>query len=359
MARTEAIRTPDQRLRVFVSSTLEELAAERQAVRDAVTGLRLVPVMFELGARPHPARDVYRAYLAQSQVFLGIYWQRYGWVAPGAETSGLEEEYLLSTGMPRLIYVKLPATDREPRLHQMLDLMRTEGNVSYQNFTDASELRRLVEDDLAVLLSERFEMAGRADSGATVADDLLLTSALPVPATPLVGRDQDTDRLSDLVLADGVRLLTLTGPGGVGKSRLALEVARRLSPRFADGACLGDLTAVTDPDLVPVAIARTLGLSTSGGSVRGDLRSFLRDRRLLLVLDNFEQVLDAAPVVSEMLAAATGLVVVVTSRTVLRLSGEQEFAVPPLPVPARDGGDVADRRRNPALRLFEDRAKAV
>ena len=77
------IWTPDQRLRVFVSSTLDELAAERQAVRDAVTGLRLVPVMFELGARPHPPREVYRAYLAQSQVFVGIYWQSYGWVAPG------------------------------------------------------------------------------------------------------------------------------------------------------------------------------------------------------------------------------------------------------------------------------------
>jgi Domain of unknown function (DUF4062) len=90
------IWTPDQRLRVFVSSTLGELAAERQAVRDAVTGLRLVPVMFETGARPHPPRDVYRAYLAQSQVFVGIYWQSYGWVAPGGQISGLEDEYQLS-----------------------------------------------------------------------------------------------------------------------------------------------------------------------------------------------------------------------------------------------------------------------
>jgi hypothetical protein len=83
MAETDLIRTPDQRLRVFVSSTLQELAAERQAVRDAVTRLRLVPVMFELGARPHPPRQLYRSYLAQSQVFVGVYWQSYGWVAPG------------------------------------------------------------------------------------------------------------------------------------------------------------------------------------------------------------------------------------------------------------------------------------
>ena len=115
-----AIRTPDQRVRVFVSSTLQELADKRGAVRDAVKALRLVPVMFELGARPHPPRQVYRAYLAQSQVFVGIYWQNYGWVAPGEEVSGLEDEYRLSAGMPRLIYVKSPAPGREPRLAEML-----------------------------------------------------------------------------------------------------------------------------------------------------------------------------------------------------------------------------------------------
>jgi hypothetical protein len=108
MAETGLIRTPDQRVRVFVSSALQELAAERRAVRDAITDLRLVPVMFELGARPHPPRNVYRAYLAQSQVFVGIYWQSYGWAAPGERMSGLEDEYVLSAGMPRLIYVKSP-----------------------------------------------------------------------------------------------------------------------------------------------------------------------------------------------------------------------------------------------------------
>src|SRR5277367_7075593 len=133
MAETDVIRTPDQRLRVFVCSTLREVAAERRAVRDAVTRLRLVPVMFELGARPHPPRTVYRAYLAQSQVFVGIYWQSYGWVAPGEQTSGLEDEYQLSAGIPRLIYVKSPAPDREPRLAQLLDRIRDEGGVSYQH----------------------------------------------------------------------------------------------------------------------------------------------------------------------------------------------------------------------------------
>jgi hypothetical protein len=83
---------------VFVSSTLAELAAERRAAKAAIEHLRLIPVMFELGARPHPARALYRAYLDQSNVFVGIYWQRYGWVAPGEEISGLEDEYELSAG---------------------------------------------------------------------------------------------------------------------------------------------------------------------------------------------------------------------------------------------------------------------
>ena len=108
------VRTPDQRVRVFVSSTLGELAAERQAVRDAVTSLRLVPVLFELGARPHPPRNVYRSYLAQSQVFVGIYWQSYGWVAPGEQVSGLEDEYDLSAGRPART-APAPAAGWSPR----------------------------------------------------------------------------------------------------------------------------------------------------------------------------------------------------------------------------------------------------
>jgi hypothetical protein len=95
------IRTPDQRLRVFVSSTLGELADERRAVVRAISAMRLTPVLFELGARPHPPRDLYRAYLAQSDVFIGLYWQRYGQLGPGMEVSGLEEEFELSGSLPR------------------------------------------------------------------------------------------------------------------------------------------------------------------------------------------------------------------------------------------------------------------
>src|SRR5260370_4918644 len=114
------IRPPDQRLRVFVSSTLGELAEERRAVSRAISALRLTPVLFELGARPHPPQELYRAYLAQSDVFIGLYWQRYGQPAPGMQVSGLEEEFGLSRGLPRLLYVKSPAPDRDPRLPALL-----------------------------------------------------------------------------------------------------------------------------------------------------------------------------------------------------------------------------------------------
>ncbi len=179
-----AIRTPDQRLRVFVSSTLGELAEERRAVRTAVEQLRLSPVMFELGARPHPPRALYRSYLEQSDVFLGIYWQNYGWVAPDMEISGLEDEFVLSAGMPRLIYVKRPAPDLQPRLDEMLARLRDEDSTSYKPFADAEELHRLVLDDLSLMLAERFTDARQS------IEEPLPRRAPPTPITTFVGREQ-------------------------------------------------------------------------------------------------------------------------------------------------------------------------
>jgi Domain of unknown function (DUF4062)/AAA domain len=357
MAETDVIRTPDQRLRVFVSSTLQELAAERQAVRDAVERLRLVPVMFELGARPHPPRHVYRSYLAQSQVFVGVYWQSYGWVAPGEQVSGLEDEYLLSAGRPRLIYVKSPAPEREPRLAEMLARIRDDDELSYQRFSAADELQRLVENDLAVLLSERFE---RTASRSDAAEETPLAGAVPVPATPLVGCDHEAAAVGDLVRGEGVRLVTLTGPGGVGKSRLAAEVAQRMGPGFEDGVRFVELSSVPSAELVGGVIAAALGLNTSAGQLVADLKTYLHARGLLLVLDNFEQVMAAAPLLADLLSAAGGVVALVTSRTVLRLSGEHEFPVPPLPVPGRWADqDTADVQQCASVRLFVERARAA
>ena len=112
MAQTDVILTPDQRVRVFISSTPEELAAERTAARRAIRRLHLVPVWCESGARPHPPRSMYRAGLAQSQVFVGIYWQRYGWVAPAMDISILEDEYRLAAEKPMLLYLSVPPRTR-------------------------------------------------------------------------------------------------------------------------------------------------------------------------------------------------------------------------------------------------------
>ncbi len=152
---TSLIRTPDQRLRVFVSSTLQELAEERAATKEAIQRIRLTPVMFETSARPHPPRDLYRAYLAQSDVFIGIYWQRYGWIAPNETVSGLEDEYLLAQQMPKLIYIKRADT-REDLLNDLIHRIRDEDKVSYRPFSDAAELEDLIENDLALMLTERF-----------------------------------------------------------------------------------------------------------------------------------------------------------------------------------------------------------
>jgi hypothetical protein len=239
------IRTPDRRLRVFVSSTLGELAAERRAVSRAVAALRLSPVMFEAGARPHPPREVYQAYLAQSDVFIGLYWQQYGQAGPGMATSGLEEEFELSAGLPRLLYVKAPAPDREPRLAGMLTRIREEASVSYRHFRTPAELGRLVRDDLAALLSERFAAAGASVAASPARPRG--ARPLPVSVTSLVGREKAIEQVAGLLTRPGVRLLTLTGPGGIGKTRLALAAGERLRGRFEAGTVFVPLAAVTDP----------------------------------------------------------------------------------------------------------------
>src|SRR3954468_20744263 len=158
--RAGVIRTPDQRLRVFVSSTLRELAAERRVVRDVIERMALAPVMFELGARPHPPRSLYRAYLDQSDIFIGMYWESYGWIAPGEEISGLEDEYRLVPDIPLLIYVK-NSERRQERLEGLLNRIREEDRVSYVAFDEVQQLDALVTSDLATLLAEKFDEARR------------------------------------------------------------------------------------------------------------------------------------------------------------------------------------------------------
>jgi predicted ATPase/DNA-binding SARP family transcriptional activator len=157
---------------------------------------------------------------------------------------------------------------------------------------------------------------------------------LPVPPDALIGRDADVAATVATILNPEVRLVTLTGPGGVGKTRLALAGAAVAAPAFADGAVFVPLAPLQDPALVPGAIAHALGLRETGDRpLLAGLTAVLRDRQMLLVLDNFEHVAPAATVVATLLAAAPRLTVLVTSRTLVRLSGEHAVVVPPLALP--------------------------
>jgi len=191
--------------------------------------------------------------------------------------------------------------------------------------------------------------------------DALLTTDLPAPLTELVGREREVVAATDLLRRDDVRLLTLAGPPGVGKTRLALAVATDVRDTFPDGVAFVPLDDVRDATLVAATLARALGVDQGDEAPLPDaLLMHLRDKRLLLVLDNFEHVVAAATFVVGLCAACPGVVALVTSRTALGVRGEQTFTVPPLALPdPADPPDAESLGRSAAVQLFVRRVRDV
>ena len=353
------IRTPDQRIRVFVSSTLRELTQERAAARAAIERLRLAPVMFELGARPHPPRELYRAYLEQSDVFVGIYGSSYGWIAPGEEVSGLEDEYdLAPAAMPKLIYIKT-AQERDERLRRLIDRIRSDDTAAYLSFHRSAELEEQVAADLATLLAERFDQSRTRPTAS--ASGVAPASHIPAPLTRIIGRETAIADVVALLGDRSHRLVTLFGPGGIGKSRLSIAVADAAAALFPDGVVFVPLENVLEPELLLSAIGYALGIrETTGLQLEQRLSLALDRRRMLFVLDNFEQIVSAAPTIVQLYAIAPDAAFLVTSRAVLRVRGEQVYGVEPLATDDPASPDSLPRARTaPAVELFVERASAA
>ena len=224
------IRTHDQRLRVFISSTIREMEAERKAAKAVIEQLRLTPILFEDNARPHPPQDVYRRLLAQADVFIAVYGDSYGWVGPDMAMSGLEEEYNLSEGKPRLVYVREDHGQRDAHLTNLLSRIESEAQVSYKRFQSCVELSSFIKDDVMQLLSERFAIDPAGARGpiavASHVDRFLAERERKV----YLARPTLFGRLKEMLAQHAA--VMVTGDPGLGKTYLVTSYAAAIGAAY-------------------------------------------------------------------------------------------------------------------------------
>jgi predicted ATPase/DNA-binding XRE family transcriptional regulator len=220
-----------------------------------------------------------------------------------------------------------------------------------------AEALGLTDEERATLTASVQKKGAQGPAASAAAPEL----AVPEPPTPLLGRERELSEIEAFLRDRGVRLLTLTGTGGVGKTRLALQAARGSAGLFPDGVVFVALAPLGDPDLVLPTVAQALGLREAGGQTpREALRVFLKEKRFLLVLDNLEHLLRAAPDVADLIEVCPDLTVLATSRAPLRVRGEQEYPVEPLSLPASTlSPDPEEVLGSPSGRLFAERARAA
>jgi len=284
------ILTPDQRVKVFISSTLKELEPERQVVRRSIKDdLRLSPIMFEAGASPHPPRQRYRAFIEQSQIYVGIFWESYGWIAPDMDISGIEDEYHIAKqrNLPRLVYRKKTIKDRDKRLTRLLKKIEEEGEISFKDFDTPAELANLIKDDIALILSERF---GIAETLLEPQKRINYLDSLTekIGKQGFIGRTNTLSEIENALVMN--KRLLLYGEPGCGKTFLIGKIGKKLN---------GIYVSIYEKTPLEVYAYLTNSLRTQSGQIpkrfttseeaKCDLENTLQTSQTVLLIDDMEQ----------------------------------------------------------------------